>query len=347
MRTALRTSIVTAALAGALLAPAATAIAATAPQPVPSTGAAAAPVASVSSVSPAPSAPSDDNGRYEGRPVYVGNGMVAVLRNEAEGPEAWIRYVGDQWKPGDNYMLHVVGLVTRGQTTAEAYGASFELTKAETTAPVLVVTTKGVAKSYPLPEGKAGRVCSAEKSQNIGAGMSAKLFMSPDGPRAELWVAGEDTAWRLLDRGFPALPESAGIIARIVNPSGAAPGFEWKTQGGGTPLGRTSFPALPKGCKPNYKVTEDRAADQPAPKPEPTTGTVSAKPVVPVGDVKPQGGAQTVVVPKGAVAAGAELAAEDTDDSTTVAAGAGLVAIFAWLGVALLARGRRAGRSRG
>ncbi|KOU21185.1 hypothetical protein ADK52_25020 [Streptomyces sp. WM6372] len=341
MRTALRTSIVTAALAGALLAPAATAIAATAPQPVPvpSTQAAAAPK---SSVAPGSSA-SDDNGRYEGRPVYVGNGMVAVLRNEAEGPEAWIRYVGDQWKPGDNYMLHVVGLVTRGQTTAEAYGASFKLTKAETTAPVLVVTTKGVAKSYPLPEGKAGQVCSAEKSQDIGAGMSAKLFMSPDGPRAELWVAGEDTAWRLLDRGYPALPESAGIIARIVNPSGAAPGFEWKTQGGGTPLGRTSFPALPKGCKPNYKVTEDQATDKPAPKPEPTV-TVSAKPVV---DVKPQGGAQTVVVPKGGVAAGAELAAEDTDNSTTVAAGAGLVAIFAGLGVALLARGRRAGRSRG
>ncbi|WP_037835797.1 hypothetical protein [Streptomyces sp. NRRL S-244] len=335
MRTALRTSIVTAALAGALLAPAATAVAATAaPQPAASTRAAASADSSGSS---------DDSGRYEGRPVYVGNGMVAVLRNGAEGPEAWIRYVGDQWKPGDNYMLHVVGLVTRGQTTAEAYGASFELTKAETTAPVLVVTTKGVAKSYPLPEGKAGPVCSAEKSQNIGAGMSAKLFMSPDGPRAELWVAGEDTAWRLLDRGFPALPESAGIIARIVNPSGAAPGFEWKTQGGGTPLGRTSFPALPKGCKPNYKVTEDRAADKPAPKPEPTV-TVGA---APVADVKPQGGAQTVVVPKGGVAAGAEFAAEDTDNSTTVAAGTGLVAIFAGLSVALLARGRRAGRGRG
>ncbi|MFE2551611.1 hypothetical protein ACFXGI_24120 [Streptomyces sp. NPDC059355] len=237
MRSALRTSIVTAALAGALLAPAASAIAATAPQPVPSTGAVASP---------------DDNGRYEGKPVYVGNGMVAVLRNGAEGPEAWIRHVGDRWKPGDDYMTHVVGLVTRGQTTAEAYGASFELTKAETTAPVLVVTTKGVATSYPLPEGKAGQVCSAGKSQDIGAGMSAKLFMSPDGPRAELWVAGEDTLWRLLDRSYPSLPESAGIIARIVNPSGAAPGFEWKTQGGGTPLGRTSFPALPKGCTPNY-----------------------------------------------------------------------------------------------
>ncbi|MFF3861035.1 hypothetical protein [Streptomyces sp. NPDC002209] len=323
MRTALRTSIVTAALAGALLAPAATALAAPAPQPVPSTQAAVS---------------SDDSSRYEGRAVYVGNGMVAVLRNQAEGPEAWIRYVGDQWKPGDSYMLRVVGLVTRGQTTAEAYGASFELTKAETTAPVLVVTTKGVAKSYPLPEGKAGQVCSAEKTQNIGGAMNAKLSMSPDGPKAELWASGKDTAWRILDRGFPALPESDGIVARIVDPSGAKPVFEWKTQGGGTPLGRTSFPALPKGCKPNYKVTEDQAAAGPAPKPEPTAKVT----VKPAADVKPQTGAQTVVVPQGAVAAGAEIAAEDTDNSTTVAAGAGLVAILAGLGVALMARSRRA-----
>ncbi|WP_327285064.1 hypothetical protein [Streptomyces sp. NBC_01205] len=323
MRSALRASIVTAALAGALLAPAATALAATAPQPVPSTKAAAS---------------SGDNGRYEGRPVYVGNGMVAVLRNAAEGPEAWIRYVGDQWKPGDNYMVRVVALVTRQQTTASAHGASFKLTKAETAAPVLVVTTDGVAKSYPLPEGKTGQVCSAEKTQNIGAGMNAKLFMSPDGPRAEVWVAGEDTAWRTLDRSFPALPESAGIIARIVNPSGAKPGFEWKTQGGGTPLGRTSFPALPKGCKLNYEVTEGQGDDKPAPKPQPTV-TVNAKPVA---DVKAQTGAQTVVVPRGGVAAGADFPAEDTDNSTTVAAGAGLVAIFAGLGVALMARTRRA-----
>ncbi|WP_327133318.1 hypothetical protein OG311_23400 [Streptomyces sp. NBC_01343] len=60
--------------------------------------------------------------------------------------------------------------------------------------------------------------------------------------------------------------------------------------------------------------------------------------------MKPQGRAQTVVVPKGGVAAGAEYAAEDTGNS--VAAGAGLVAILAGLGVALTARGRRAARDR-
>ncbi|MEV0412068.1 hypothetical protein AB0I68_15030 [Streptomyces sp. NPDC050448] len=330
MRSALRTSIVTAALAGALLAPAATALAATAPQ-------------SATTVTAAVSA----NDRYAGEPVYVGNGMVAVLRNEAEGPEAWIRYVGDQWKPGDNYMVHVVALVSRQQTSAEAHGASFELTKAQTASPVLVVTTKGVAKSYPLPKGKTGQVCSAEKTQSIGAGMNAKLSMSPDGPRAEIWAAGEDTAFRILDRGFPALPESAGILARIVNPSGAAPVFEYKTQGGDTTLGRTSFPALPKGCKPNYKVTEEQATDKPAPKPQPTA-TASTKPASAktAADVKPQTGAQTVVVPQGGVAAGAEIAAEDTDNSITLAAGGGLIAILAVLGAAWTARNRTA-RNRG
>ncbi|MFE2551610.1 hypothetical protein ACFXGI_24115 [Streptomyces sp. NPDC059355] len=65
----------------------------------------------------------------------------------------------------------------------------------------------------------------------------------------------------------------------------------------------------------------------------------------PAADVKPQGGAQTAIVPEGGTA-GAEYAAEDTDNGTTVAAGAGLLAILAGPGVALTARGRRATRGR-
>ncbi|MCY0935147.1 MYXO-CTERM sorting domain-containing protein [Streptomyces sp. H34-S4] len=44
------------------------------------------------------------------------------------------------------------------------------------------------------------------------------------------------------------------------------------------------------------------------------------------------------MVPKGAVAAGIEVA--DTDDTTTMAAGAGLLAIFAVLGAGTLRRRR-------
>ncbi|MEU8940544.1 hypothetical protein OHU17_14175 [Streptomyces goshikiensis] len=421
MRTALRTSIVTAALAGAMLVPAAgSAFAAPAPQAVTSTKAAASQAERVvinkhlvadmvNSATEAPSvkifivnedgttrpktlasldrghtkqsvqgtvftltkaetaepvltvfengvttsfplpkgkaatpAPSE-NDRYAGQAVSIGNGMVAVLRNKAEGPEAWIRYVGPHWQPGDSYMLKVLTVLNRQQTTDSAFGASFKLTKAETTAPVLVVTTDGVAKSYPLPKGKAGQTCAADsKIQDIGAGTTAELYMSSNGPKVVLRSSGSDTFWRILDRGFPALNKSDGIIARIVNPSGSKPVFEWQTQGGGTPLGRTSFPSLPTGCELNYKVTEEQTGSaKPAPKPSSaTTGvTTQTQAQTPVQ-------AQTAVVPKGSVAAGAELPVEtvaDTDDSTTLAAGAGLFAIVAALGASVLRRRRNHG----
>ncbi|MGW1515382.1 LPXTG cell wall anchor domain-containing protein [Streptomyces sp. NPDC002287] len=333
MRTALRSSIVTAALAGALLAPAATALAAPASQPAGATAAAG---------------PASSNSRYAGEPVYIGEGLVAVLRNKAEGPEAWIRAVGPNWKPGDDYMVRVVAVVDRAHPALTANGLQLKLTKADTAAPVLVVTTNGKATSHPLPKGTAGPVCgTVTKQVNLGAGLLADMSMSTAGPEVTLRT-GTDS-WRHLDRTFPALPASDGIVARIVNPSGAAPVFEWRTQGGDTPFGHASFPALPKGCKPDYKVVEDRGADKLAPKPTPSVTAPAAKPATPVAevgvapaaDIKPQTGAQTVVVPQGGVAAGAVFAADDTGDTTTaVATGAGLAAVLAAVGAAFLMRRR-------
>ncbi|MEV4192535.1 hypothetical protein [Streptomyces toxytricini] len=143
MRTAfaLRTSLVTAALAGALLWPAAsgvyTAVAAQAPQ-----GASAA---------YGGAAASDGADRYAGEPVYIGEGLVAVLRNGAEGPEAWIRAVGTQWKPGDTYMVRVLALLDRSHPGDTVNGLGLRLAKADTDAPVLVVTQDGATASYPLP----------------------------------------------------------------------------------------------------------------------------------------------------------------------------------------------------
>ncbi|MFB6583536.1 hypothetical protein, partial [Streptomyces sp. NPDC056402] len=123
---------------------------------------------------------------------------------------------------------------------------------------------------------------------------------------------------------------------------GAKPVFEWKTQGGdNVPSGFANFPALPKGCTLEYKVTEET----PAPKPEPSTakpGSSTAKPVT-ATNVSAQTVGQTTVVPQGSVAAGAEIASEDTDNSTTVAAGAGLLAVFAALGATVLRRRRSHG----
>ncbi|MGW7434803.1 hypothetical protein [Streptomyces sp. NPDC054849] len=315
MRTALalRTSIVTAALAGAMLIPAA--------------GSAFA--------APATAAPhavaASENDRYEGEPVYIGEGLVAVLRNKVEGPEAWIRVVGPHWKPGDTYMVRVVTKLDRTLPHDTANGLSLELTKAATAHPVLVVTAKnGSTKSYPLPAGQASTDCRVgPKGQPMGAGVRAELYVTENGPKAVLFRSGDDRGWTTLDRTHPALPGSEGITARIVNPAGATPVLEWKTQGGNSGTGRAPFPAFPQGCKPSYEFTD---AEPPV------------KPTAPA-PVKPQTAGQTTVVPKGPVAAGAELPVEtpaDADNTATLTAGAALVAAFGALGASVHLRRRRA-----
>ncbi|MCJ1677744.1 hypothetical protein MTF65_10410 [Streptomyces sp. APSN-46.1] len=340
MRTALRTSIVTAALAGAMLAPAAGAAFA-APAAAPAAQSAVA--STYGTVS--------DNSRYEGQAVSIGDNMVAVLRNEAEGPEAWIRASGPGWMPGDDYMFRVLTMLNRQKTTDTVNGVSLKLTKADTAAPVLVVTKGGVSASYPLPKGRAtapASCVSEVKHVQVGAGMTADLTMSPKGPKAFVHADPANTWSLTLDRSHPKGPDSHYL--RIINPSGAKPVLEWKTQGGeNVPVASSSFPALPKGCKVEYKVTEEQAgkpAEKPAEKP---AAKPAPKPSATPADVKTQTvavAAQTAVVPKGAVAAGAELPVEtvaDTDNTTTVAAGAGLVAIFAALGATVLRRRRNHG----
>ncbi|MCJ0870326.1 hypothetical protein [Streptomyces sp. AP-93] len=305
MRTALRTSIVTAALAGAMLAPAA--------------GAAfAAPAAQTAVASTYGTVPD----RYAGQAVYIGEGLVAVLRNKAEGPEAWIRVVGPDWKPGDPYMFRVMGMLDRDEPTATLNGLRLKLTKAQTAAPVLTVTKEdGTTRSFPLPKGTASNSCVSEvKTVRLGEYLSADLTMSPKGPKAFVQTLEGQPNPQTLDRAHPN--GSNPDTLRIVNPSGAKPVLRWKYQVGDAAK-TASFPALPKGCKLDYKITEQGA--KPAP--------------------KPQTGAQTVVVPKGPVAAGAELPVEtvaDTDNTTTLAAGAGLIAVFGALGASVVLRRRRA-----
>ncbi|MFD5143850.1 hypothetical protein [Streptomyces sp. NPDC058401] len=122
MRTAIRTSIVTAALAGALLAPAATAIAAPAR--------AATSVSAVSAVSAVAtvSANSSGNDRYEGEIVDLGKGKIAVLRNKSEGPEVWIRAVSPDWKPGDGWAGRVLAKLDRTHPLAVLDGVQYKLT---------------------------------------------------------------------------------------------------------------------------------------------------------------------------------------------------------------------------
>ncbi|WP_330332250.1 hypothetical protein OHS33_22765 [Streptomyces sp. NBC_00536] len=141
----LRTSLVTAALTGAL---AATLLTPATPASYAATGPAVA-------APPSPSGTATDGSRYEGVPVYIGKGLVAVLRNKAEGPEAWIRYVGTGWKPGNPYLVRVMDKLDRTHPTTTLSGLHLALTKTNTRTPVLTVTGPGsgtrATASYPLP----------------------------------------------------------------------------------------------------------------------------------------------------------------------------------------------------
>ncbi|WP_326588377.1 hypothetical protein [Streptomyces sp. NBC_01294] len=328
MRTALRASLATAVLAGALLTPAA--------------GAAYAATTTVPQA--ATVAPENAPDRFAGTPVHIGEGLVAVLRHEAEGPEAWIRVVGPDWKPGENYMFRVLTVLDRMNITDTANGLDVEITKVNSAAPVLTVTKAGVTKSFPMPLSEAGRThgarcVSSTKRLGLDGTLVADLTTTPDGPQVQLVDGVTKDPYKKLTRTGPALAKGDLTVARILNPSSADPSFEYATPGQADPFETALFPELPKGCTFTYSFTDE------APTPKPSA-TPSARPTAPAAAAtgtgsapKAQTAGQTTVVPKGGVAAGAELT-EDRDDSTTALAGAGLVAILAGLGTALLVRRR-------
>ncbi|MFD0269933.1 hypothetical protein ACFVGY_25735 [Streptomyces sp. NPDC127106] len=332
MRTAVRTSIVTAALAGALLAPAAAGAA----------GAFAAPAAAhgVTSVYGTVS----DADRYAGEPVYIGEGLVAVLRNGAEGPEAWIRFTGSQWKPGDAYLVHVLTVLDRTHRSDTANGLLLSLTGADTSAPVLTVTKDGVSASHPLP--KAGTPENRKSPQApqtpattvedrydgeavlVGEGRIAVLRNDSEGPEVGIRAVAENRE--------PADGRAGRVLATldVSRPRAVVDGTAYELAE--TDDGRYDL---------TVRVQGEGASDSyllPEAAPSTTTAAKTTVAVRPATDMKPQTGAQTVVVPQGAVAAGAEIAAEDTDNSTTLAAGGGLIAILAGLGAAWTACNRAA-----
>ncbi|MEU5148006.1 hypothetical protein AB0G42_12520 [Streptomyces yangpuensis] len=328
MRTALRTCLATAVLAGALLAPAAgTAYAATT----------AGQAAAVAQGSPAD--------RFSGTPVHIGEGLVAVVRHEAEGPEAWIRAVGPDWKPGDNYMYRVLTVLDRMNPVDSANGLRLEITRPNSAAPLLTVTKAGVATSFPMPLSEAGRTHGAEcvsatKRLALHGTLVADLATTPDGPQVQLVDGVTKQPYNRLTRTGPALAKGDRTVARIVNPGAARPSFEYETPGQADPFGTALFPELPAGCAFTYAFQGEAPAAKPeatpTAKPSATASSSSAAADAPTARTV----GQTSVVPAGGVAAGAEIAAEDTDDSTTAYAGAGLAAIGAGLGAAFVARRR-------
>nr|BFD87626.1 hypothetical protein StreXyl84_70270 [Streptomyces sp. Xyl84] len=193
----------------------------------------------------------DPAARYAGKAVSIGPNLVAVLRNDpdAGGPEAWIRAVSANWKPGDAYMFRVLDALDSGHRTAEQGNLSLKLTGVGGSAPALQVQSGKGTKTFPLP--KAGtpdaRGCTIVKEASIGAGSLAVLSNGPGGPRAFFEDADDHTRFGgVVDRGHPGLPESAGFLARIDGANGPAPKLVTNMEGGGHPATTTAFPA--PGC---------------------------------------------------------------------------------------------------
>ncbi|WP_411146019.1 hypothetical protein [Streptomyces sp. x-80] len=342
---ALRAGAAAAAVAVAVLAPVSSAFA-TAP-------AASSAPRTVTAVAAA----ADGAQRYQGTPVHIGDGMVAVLRHDpvTGGPEAWIRYVGPQWKPGDVYLVKVLGLLNRTHPAERFHGVSVRLVDAvgKGKAPQLRVSGgTGGDRSYPMPPATApatggertgtghdgdkaahttgGRTvaahtsCTATLRHDIGAGTMAILTMGPQGPK----VAFADTDGKplrgvLLDRAHPTLSRFG---AKIIDPYGAHPTFRYQMQGGGHPAGTLAFPSVSKDCG----TTGQHGAG--------SGGTAGSGTTDAAAPARPVGG-RTTVVPKGGVAAGAE--GVRTPDSTPLIAAGGAVAAVGAAGIAYAVRRNR------
>ncbi|WP_137993733.1 hypothetical protein [Streptomyces vilmorinianum] len=141
-----------------------------------------------------------------------------------------------------------------------------------------------------------------------------KIFLTNDpvkGPKAVLKDL-DGTVGATVDRNRP-VDEANGL--KIVGADTATPKLGQRTQGGDTPYRYTDFPKLPKDCAP---TTAPSAGHQ---------------------------NTQTTVVPKGGVAAGAEVG-NGTDDTALIVAGAGAASVAA-AGLGFVALRRRTAGARG
>ncbi|MCT9089478.1 hypothetical protein N4G70_11415 [Streptomyces sp. ASQP_92] len=130
-----------------------------------------------------------------------------------------------------------------------------------------------------------------------------------------------DASFKALATADRAHPLDGRYGVRIDGANTATPKLGQRTQGGTMPYRYTDFPKLPAGC---------------------ASGTPAKTPTTTPVNSPAQNGGQTTVVPKGGVAAGAEFKQDGMDKSALLAGGAGIAA----LGAAgfVVARRRAAGR---
>ncbi|WP_405856978.1 hypothetical protein OG361_25075 [Streptomyces sp. NBC_00090] len=126
-----------------------------------------------------------------------------------------------------------------------------------------------------------------------------------------------------LDRATAA---DRGMGLTIKGADTVTPQLGQRTQGGDTPYRWTAFPKLPKGCEKDATATPAPTVTTPATGSNGSNGTTT------------NNAGQTSVIPRGGVAAGAQLGAEG-DSTALIAAGAGAASLAAaGLGFVVLRR---------
>lgn len=306
-RTVLRAAVATAALAGALLAPSAAAFAADAPKTADASKAADAPKTTSAPKAAAPAATATaTDGELVGHPVL------------ADGIK------GDLWKKGKGwYYLDVH--TTTGMPIASFHvgGPSNETQDGQQVRGMWVtLDDSGQVRSWKNPATGHGFDAGGTETRegctvswSMGTpfdGVSLRLSNGTSGPVAQL-IDGKTA--RTLTTLTTANRTGLAGGARIKDSDDPkTPQFQMRVVGGQIPWEGVSFPKPPKDCAatPTAKPT---ATAKPTPAAKPASTTTST-PAVSTHNV-----AQTSVLPKGGVAAGAEIAQDNPAHTTALVAG--------------------------
>ncbi|WP_406340514.1 hypothetical protein [Streptomyces sp. NBC_00648] len=189
----------------------------------------------------------------------VGAGLGVRMTMSPQGPSAVF------FDEADGSEVKRFGTLDRSHPAlARDAGIEVEILNPYGSTPQLLAKTNGgrdgyygiqnfpkLPKGCSLDEGTVVKQCTVSHQDGIGAGLDARLTMSPKGPSVTFIDEADGsqvTRLGTLNRSHPKLPASAGIYAEIVQPSSWDPQLKSKTQGGPTEYAFTDFPKLPKGC---------------------------------------------------------------------------------------------------
>ncbi|MGW6823903.1 hypothetical protein [Streptomyces sp. NPDC055005] len=325
-RTVLRAAVATAALAGALLAPTAAAFAADAPKAADAQKTAGAPKAADSARPTASAQVKEADGELVGHPVL------------ADGTK------GDLWKKGKGWYYLDLHTASGMPIASFHVGGPSNRTQDGQQVRRMWVTLDGSGQvhSWKNPAGGHGFDAGGTETREgctvswgMGTpyeGISLQLSNGASGPVAEL--IDTKTARTLTTLTTANRTGLAGGARIKDSDDPKTPQFQMRVIGGQIPWEGVSFPKPPKDCaaKPTAKPTTP-AKPTPAAKPASATTSTSA--------VSTHNVAQTSVLPKGGVAAGAEIAQDSPGNTTALIAGGASTLALGAAGAGFVALRRR------